>query len=208
MILIVRKANKGPFDIIVQLLHKPLLHILHVSRFYGNNSRCLQRLRYCDNPHGYLSARFEKVNIIEVFRVIPVTREKEIPGMEHTIKPHSPSAIVEFLVRNQSIGGSSRTMFGDNALVVDIFIYLLHHRSKQEIRYLVEGLHLESSPFRIESPDLLLTLDIVPERLLHPSIAAWEENLTKHQRKLTNGQDGFRDNIVEKLARIPIKDQM
>jgi hypothetical protein len=41
-----------------------LLHILHASRFDGDDPRCLERFRYGDDPYGSFPPRFESVHTL------------------------------------------------------------------------------------------------------------------------------------------------
>jgi hypothetical protein len=86
---LVTESDKGPQRVVNSLkvpyenLRYGLLRVLHRSRFHSDDSRCLERFRNCDNPHGYLSSRFEDVHMVKGVSMPLTRRDKPVEMREH-----------------------------------------------------------------------------------------------------------------------------
>jgi hypothetical protein len=131
---------------------------------------------------------------------VPVGGDKIIPPGEDSFKSLGPLHLIELLVSLKSICGGTRPMSGDDALVIDIFIYCLQHCPPEDRRRLAKLLHQGGGSLSIESANFLLTLEIAFDRLLSPSLRGWEEKLAVHQRQLTHGKYGIDVRLLEKSS--------
>jgi hypothetical protein len=199
-VVVLNKPYRRRFDVFHESCHQPLLHILHAGRFDSNNSRCLERFRNCDDPYRSLRSRFEEIHFGEVLLMVPSGRDEEITPREDSFESLSPFHLIELAVSLKSISGGPRSVPGDDAVVVDIFIYCLKHGSPQDRRRLAKLLQIGGGSLSIESANFLLTLDVTVDRLLSPSLSGWEKKLPVHQRKLTHGEYCIDVRLIEKSS--------
>jgi hypothetical protein len=140
----------------------------------------------------------QEVDQRKVLSVIPRIRNEVLPEWEYLLQTISPLKLIPLRVSDEAISRSTRSVRWDDAAIVDVFVYLLHGIAPEHQRSLYEALKEVDGQGFIAGDQLLLTLEVVIESGLHPSITAGKKYLAKHQRKLTYGSYRLNINLLEK----------
>jgi hypothetical protein len=171
---------------------------LHAGRLDGYNSRRFERLRYKNDPRRALLTRLQELDQRKVLSVIPRIRNEVLPEWEYLLQTISPLKLIPLRVSDEAISRGTGSVRWDDAAVVDVFVYLLHNIPPEQQRRLYKALKEVDGQGFIAGDQFLLTLEVVVESGLHPSIAAGKKYLAKHQRELAYGSYRLNINLLEK----------
>jgi hypothetical protein len=113
-----------------QRSHQALLDVLHSSWLESDNSGSFLRLDDGNNPAGSFLVGQSVKNIIEAV-VIPPGWEHIFPIREYRFEPMGPLNLIVLTVSGESISGVPWPMFGQDVVVVDIFVEFRQDISEQ-----------------------------------------------------------------------------
>jgi hypothetical protein len=133
---------------------------LHASRLYGNNSRCLERLRHSDDPRGSLCVRLEEVHSVEDI-VTPPARNSVVPKGEYTFESLGPLNLIELSVSLKFVSGGSGTMLRNYLSVIDIIVYLGEELPKKQQGHSAKVIKAFVDKHFCPCVNFLLTLEVV-----------------------------------------------
>jgi hypothetical protein len=91
------------------LMEQGLLHVLHSSRFLGNDPWSPERFRDWGDLYRHLSPRLEKLNTVQLVVVSPAAKSV-ISVRKHALEPERPLTNRILRVSAESVSGSTGTV--------------------------------------------------------------------------------------------------